>query len=205
MPPKEFKCPYIGLPLNNPCVVSSCNYNLNDNPIGKSHKRCFLNYAESVRQKPQAAKNEHDFQAFPADKKIKIAAEFFDMTVSQVENINNAFYVSLFSIFAEDAIVSLKKHQLDPVLYRQCAVCGIEENQLFYPESMLPPGFGYCSYACYQLKPPPILLIEKNLDLDFLDFIKSMEYESTQSRAKFIRQLVDWVLGNTPMTLKKSA
>jgi len=178
---------------------------LNDNAAGRLHKRCFLNYAESIRNKPQALKNEHDFQAFSSEKKIKVAADFFDLTVSQVEGINNAFYVSLFSIFAEDAIVSLKKHQLDPVLYRQCAVCGNAEDKLYYPDSMLPPGFGYCTYNCYQLKPPPILLIEKNLDLDFIDFIRSMEYESPQSRAKFIRQLVDWVLGSTPMGFKKTA
>jgi hypothetical protein len=202
----EFKCPYSGMELRRPCEVSSCNYNLVDNIKTKPYNRCFLNYAELIRNRPQAAKNEHDFHAFTPDKKMKVASEFFGLSISEVQAINSDFYVSLFSIFAEDAIVDLKKHQLDPVLYRQCAVCGNEaDGSLLYPDSLLPPGVGYCSYPCFQLKPPPILLIVRNLDLDFVDFIKSMEYESSQSRSKFVRQLVEWVLGNTPMTLKRVA
>ena len=124
------------------------------------------------------------------------------MSPSDVEKKSREFYTSLFSVFSEDVLLELKRHQIDPVLYTQCAVCGSSGKELFYPKSkILPVGWGYCRYACYQLKPPPILLLEKNLGIDFLDLIKALrsEYESSQSRAKFARHLAQWVFGDTPM------
>jgi len=197
----EFKCPYAKLPLTRPCEVGSCCYNLADNPVSKQSMRCFLHYCDGVRRRPGLGKNEHDFGAYPQDKKNKLAAQFFNVSLEEVDRINSEFYVSLFSVFAEDVSVALRKHQLDPVPYKQCVVCGNESDNLFIPKGVLPSGYGYCSYGCFQMKPPPVILIEKNMDLDFAEFVGAMEHESHQGRAKFVRQLVEWVLGNTPLRL----
>jgi hypothetical protein len=200
---QEFKCPYSGVALGDrSCTVASCSYNLNDNPAANVYNRCFLNYTAEVRIRANLIKGEFDFNNFSQEKKNKVAAQFFDISPGEVEKVNSEFYISLFSVFAEDVSVALRKHQLDPVPFKQCCVCGSESDELFIPKGgILPKGFGYCSYGCFQMKPPPILLIEHNMDLDFLEFIEAMEHQSHQGRAKFVRQLVEWVLGNSAMRL----
>jgi hypothetical protein len=201
MKQSDFTCPYSKMRLHRPCSVSSCSYNLDDNPASNTYNRCFLNYTAEVRTRANLIKGEFDFNNFSQDKKNKVAAQFFDIPIEEVAKVNSEFYVSLFSVFAEDVSVALKKQQLDPVPYRQCCVCGTECDELFILKSVLPAGWGYCSYGCFQMKPPPILLIEKNMDLDFLEFVGAMEHESYQGRAKFVRQLIEWVLGNSAMRL----
>lgn len=201
----SFTCPYSKAPLESPCEVTSCNFNLEDNSISRAYKRCFLNYTESLRYNPLAIKKnvEYDFNKLPQEQKNQIVGLFFNMTTDEVDKKTREFYISLFSVFAEDVLLSLRKHQIDPVPYRQCVVCAGECDSLFYPKSgILPPGWGYCTYSCYQLKPPPILTLEKNLSLEFLELIRGLEleYESSHSRAKFVRQLVQWVLGDSPMS-----
>lgn len=197
----NFTCPYVNLELRQNCGVTSCNYNLPDNNQTIPYKRCFLNYTDTIRNRPGAAKNEHDFQAFTQEKKNKIASQFLEITLDEVEQVNSNFYLALFSVFAEDVAISLCKHQLDPVPFEQCVVCGSGEDELFYPEGVLPSGYGYCSYSCFQLKPPPILMVEKNMNLEFIDFISAIKHQTNQSRAKFVRQLSEFVLGNTPMRI----
>ena len=201
MKQSEFICPYSNMRLTRSCTVSSCCYQLNDNQHSNQYNRCFLKYTNEVRNRATLVKGDHDFNNFPQDKKNRIAAQFFDISLEEVSKINSEFYIALFSVFAEDVSVSLRKQQLDPVPFVQCAVCGTESEELFIPKGTLPSGYGYCSYSCFQMKPPPILLIEKNMDLDFLEFVGAMEHESFQGRAKFVRQLVEWVLGSTPLRL----
>lgn len=197
-----FACPYSNLELRRSCEVGSCSYHLADNPAAREHNRCFLAYTDSIRKRPSTSKTDNDFNNFPQDRKNKIAAQFFDVPLEQVEKINSEFYLSLFSVFAEDVSASLRKQHLDPVKFVQCCVCGGEEEELFIPKGgVLPSGYGYCSYACFQLKPPPILMLEKNMDLDFAEFVRSMEHESHQGRAKFVRQMAEWVLGTVPLRL----
>jgi len=198
---QEFTCPYSKLPLTRPCEVSSCSYNLDDTTASRSSLRCFLHYCDGVRKRPGASKGEHDFGSYAPERKIKLAASFFGKSVEEVEKLNVSFYTSLFSVFAEDAAVELRKHQLDPVPFAQCAVCGSECDKLFIPKGVLPSGYGYCSYGCFQMKPPPVLLIEKNTDLDFGEFVAAVEHESVNGRARFVRQLLEWVLGSMPLRL----
>jgi hypothetical protein len=123
------------------------------------------------------------------------------MDDSSVFKATSNFYISMFSVLAQDSILFYNKHRLDPVPYKQCAVCGTACDHLFIPKSgALPAGWGYDRYCCYQLKPPPLLLLEKTLELDTIDMMKNIEHDATQSRAKFVRNLVQWVFSNTPMT-----
>lgn len=201
---KHFICPYAGAELKTPCSVGSCYFNLNDNPISRSFKRCFLNYQESLRYNPFAVakKQDFDFNNLPQAQRNQIVASFFDLNEGDLGKVSANFYTSLFSILAEDALVGLRKVQLDPVPFRQCAVCGQESERLFYPRSILPSGYGYCSYPCFQLKPPPILALERNMEVDFKDLVEALEEQNTQTRTQFYRQLVDWVFGSTPIHLE---
>ena len=200
---KSFICPYSNKELKNSCDVDSCNFNMDSTPISKTYKRCFLNYLEALRYNPYKSKNdrEDEYSSIPFNQRAQIVGSFFNLDEKEVLKATSNFYISMFSVIAQDSILFHHKHHLDPVPYRQCAVCGNPSDNLFIPKhGGLPQGWGYCSYACLQKKCVPLLILEKTLDLDTIDLMTSLEYENTQSRAKFVRNLINWIFSNTPMT-----
>lgn len=197
----SFKCPYVNTELTKPCEVDSCNFNLSDSDMGRMYKRCYLNYQEALRYNPFTTKmKEVQYNSLSVEQRERVVFSFFKVTKEDVDRSNSVFYTNLFGVLAEDAAAALTKKRLDPVPFKQCAVCGIAEDKLFLPEeSALPSGFGYCSYKCFQMKPPPVLLLEKNLELDFLDFIKALEKETSQSRVKLVSQVIEHIFSNNSM------
>lgn len=198
----EFVCLYSRKPLARACEVGSCNYNLDPTPLGRTYKRCLLNYFESLRHNPFGLKmHRDDFASLPMNQRCQIVSAFFGVPEKDVKKSISKFYASMFTVLVQDAMTDLPKSQLDPVPFKQCCVCGIETPRLFYPKrGALPAGFGYCRYACYQLKPPPIIELELALEIDCLDLLQNLEFESNQSRPQFIRQIVQWILGDSLMT-----
>jgi len=198
----DFKCPYAEAELRRPCEVGSCNFNLADSHISRTYKRCFLNYQESLRYNPFALEKDKsfDYNALPLKQKHQLVASFFNTNSLEVDRVHGEFYASIFAVMVEDTVVGLKRQRLSPVPFKQCAVCGNECDHLYYPKSnALPEGYGYCAYTCFQLKPPPVLVVEKNLEVDFFDLLKALAAETTQDRPRFVRQIVDWILSRTPL------
>lgn len=198
----EFTCIYSHKPLDRPCEVGSCNFNLDSTALGKTFRRCLLNYFESLRHNPYGLKtHKDDFASLPFHQRCQIVGSFFGVQEREVKKSVSKFYASMFSVMVRDALTDIPKSQFSPVPYRQCAVCGTETSKLFYPRrGALPPGVGYCRYSCFQLKPPPIISLEISLEIDCLDLMQNIEFESTQSRPQFIRQIVQWIMGDIPMT-----
>ena len=197
----KFICPYANKELATPCTVDSCNFNMGQTPLADTYRRCFLNYIEALRYNPAGKSDLGDqYGSLPLRQRAQLISNFFGISEREVMKSNGEFYSSMFSIIAQDTNFFQNKFQLDPVPYRQCAVCGEESDRLFIPQSgALPPGWGYCGYTCYLLKPPPFLVIEKSLELDISDLMKNLEYDNSDSRAKFVRQIILWVFGNIPM------
>ena len=202
-----FNCPYANVPLCSSCEVGSCNFNLADKPISNIYDRCFLKYLDTLRTSTgvgqklkQQALPENDFTRLSQRHREEIATFFLDISSKEVGQAYSDFYTSMFSLIAQDILVSLHKVLLDPVPYRQCCVCGQACDTLWYPDSnTLPDGFGYCSYACYQQKSPPILMLERTLEVNYRELAEKLEFDLLKSRPRFVSNLVHWVFAQTPM------
>ena len=197
----EFVCMFANKPLTRPCEVESCNYNLDPTPIGRTYRRCLLNYFSSLRHNPYGLKqHKDDFATLPFNQRCQVVGSFFGITDKDVKKSVSKFYAAMFGVMVQDAMTEVPKSQLDPVPFKQCVVCGCESEALFYPKhGALPAGYGYCRWSCYQFKPPPIVAMELALEIDSLDLMSSIDFEANQSRPQFIRQIVQWILGDTWM------
>ena len=194
----NYRCVYSGEVLDRSCEVESCTFNIPGTPLGKTYRRCLLNYLDSLRHNPFGLKNHvDDFSKLSFTQRTQIVSGFFGVSEREVRRVMSRFYSTLFRLMVRDVLVDLPKIKLDPVPYQQCCVCGVECSNLFYPKSgALPAGFGYCRWSCWQLKPPPFIELELSLDVDALDLMKNLEFQSTHSRPQFLRQLVLWILGD---------
>lgn len=205
-----FICPYANKPLAHaPCEVQSCNFNLDNTPIALVYRRCFLLYSKSLSHNPNAQNILGDppdptlnFSDEPKAWREKIIEGFFTVKETEFKKSYADFYTSVFSVIAQDILVSLPKTHMDPLPYRQCVVCGTSEvKPLWYPKGgALPDGWGYCGFNCYQLKPPPLVAMERVLEVDFEHVVKGLDFDILRSRPKFVKNLIRWVLGPTPMT-----
>jgi len=195
-----FICPYSNKRLMRACEVSSCNFNLPNIPLSRAYKRCFLNYLDSGNFNPMELERvSPPFNELPENQRQQIIAAFFEIDRTDVMAVKGNFYLSFLSIITQEALSSSAKRQLAPVPYRQCAICGTESKSLFLPPSgCLPAGYGYCSYKCYQLKPPPLLTLEQLLEIDYQELVQNPEF-SVKNRARFVRYLIEWVLSDIPM------
>lgn len=204
---KSFVCPYANRPLpshpkSEGCTVGSCGFNLEPSPLSRRFKRCFLLYTEQFKGQRYGRGAEMTFSNLPRRHREAIVKVFMKASEEDLSAAYRDFYIAFFTILAEDTIVSLPKIQLDPIPYCQCVVCGDvdETRSLFVPQSgLLPPGYGYCSYRCFQLKPPPIIALERILEVDFRLLSDNLEFETIRNRPKFVWNLITWVLGGMPL------
>ena len=195
-----FICPYSGCKLGKSCEVKSCNFNLSDVPIAKHYRRCFLYYNEFLRTNKQPKSGvDSDFTKIPKHQREEIASFLLSADSKEVTQSYSEFYTSMFSLIAQDILVSMRKVQLEPIPYKQCVVCG-QQDDLWFPQAgTLPDGYGYCSYACFQLKPPPLLALERTLEVDYRELVEKLEFDLLKSRPKFVSNLIHWVFSTTSM------
>lgn len=199
----SFICPYSNLPIpeGRHCEVGSCTFNLEDVSISKIYNRCFLKYVKATGYNPHHIDDleqvEYNFLA--QEHKEQIALMFLDL--KDGTEAKQSFYIAIFSIMANDATISLSKRKLSPVPYRQCCVCGQPNDNLWLPSSgVLPSGWGYCSWSCWQTLSPPLLYLMRILDVDFEDLIRKIPYpHGHRSRLTFTNHLTQWVLGETSL------
>jgi len=199
---ETFQCAYSKKPLVRPCEVESCVFNMPATSLATHYRRCFLNYVDKLRHNPYKVRTLATFAEASPEQKEQITAAFFGVTLADIQKVTTSFYTSLLSVLSFDTTSSLANRQVSPVPYRQCAVCGTacEREELFLPKSgVLPPGYGYCSYPCYQLKPPPILHLECILHLDYRQFLDNLQFDRTKNRKRFVTQLIRWVIGGIAM------
>jgi len=197
-----FKCPYSDQPLDRACGVGSCNFHM-DGPLAPGYRHCFLNYLESLKHNPygnEELERNPSFGELSSGLRRQIVKALFGADDPEVDRAYGAFYLAMFNITAQDVIAEQEKSQVEPVPYRQCAVCGIEADLWIPKRGALPPGYGYCGYACYQRKPPPLLALERRLELEVGQLFHEIEFNGPAERPKFIKQLAGWVLGESPMT-----
>lgn len=202
-----FICPYANLPLPEcrPCAVGSCSFNLADIPLSRAYSRCFLRYVKATGHNPHSVDDveQAEYGALPLPYREQIAKLFLDFSVEQdVEEAKRSFYIALFSIMTQDTTVTLTKKQHSPVPYRQCCVCGVASETLWFPKGgVLPSGYGYCSWSCWQETPPPLLALMKTLEVDYQDMTENFPFPHGQkSRLAFIMHLTRRVLGDAPLT-----
>lgn len=199
----NFICPYTKAPVlaERPCCVESCSFNLSDVPISRLYRRCFLNYVKATSHNPYKKDEleQVEFGALPLDHREQIARIFLDMSLEDEVETKRLFYISLFSCMAHDTAASLTKRQHDPIRYQQCCVCGQSYEKLWFPKGgVLPDGHGYCSWACWQETPPPLLSLSKMLEVDFNQMIELIPFpQGGQSRLIFSHLLTKWILGDT--------
>ena len=202
----EFTCPYANVPLlpERPCAVESCSFNLADIPLGRAYRRCFLNYVKATSHNPYKRDEleQAEFGALPLTLREQIARLLLDMKPVEEAETKRTFYMSLFSIMAHDTTVSLAKKQHSPVPYQQCCVCGSATEKLWFPKGgVLPSGYGYCSWPCWQESPPPLLGLTKMLEVDFGEMAKNLPFPHGQkSRLTFTLHLTRWILGETALS-----
>ncbi len=202
----DFICPYANVPLlqERPCCVSSCCFNLGDMKINRLYRRCFLFYVKTTSSNPYKLRDLErvEFSALPLSAREAIAKVLLDIKKEDELELKRNFYTALFSIMIQDTTLSVTKKRYAPVLYQQCCVCGCTERALWFPKGgILPQGFGYCSWACWQEMPPPILSLVKNLEVDFYQMLKCIPYPNGQkSKLVFLLHLIRWVFGD--LTLK---
>jgi len=186
-----------------PCGVESCSFNLADIPISRAYRRCFLNYVQATGHNPHKLDDleQVEYGALPLAYREQIARLLLGLKPEDEAEAKRTFYMSLFSIMTHDTTVSLTKRQHAPVAYCQCCVCGTPSEHLWYPKgAVLPPGYGYCSWACWQENPPPFLALIRSLEVDFLDMIRNLPFPHGQkSRLIFTMHLTRWVFGDTPL------
>jgi hypothetical protein len=201
----SFICPYIDLPLpsGKSCEVESCSFCLADVPLSRAYYRCFLNYVKATAYNPHKLDDleQVEYAVLPISLREQIVRLLLDFKPEDEADAKRTFYMSLFSIMAQDTTISLAKRQHAPVLYRQCCVCGTPSDYLWFPKHIaLPPGHGYCSWHCWQETPPPLLALMRILEVDFLDMTKNIPFPHGQkSKLVFTNHLTRWVLGDTPM------
>jgi hypothetical protein len=199
----EFICPYVNILLDRPCAVESCSFNLADIPIGKAYRRCFLNYVKSTGFNPYKKDEleQAEFGLLPLSYREQIAKILLNFKPEDELAAKRTFYISLFSIMAHDTTVSLAKKQHSPLPYRQCCVCGNVNEKLWLPKGgILPSGYGYCSWACWQETPPPLLALTRTLEVDFADLLKNIPFPHGQkSRLTFILHLTRWIFGESSL------
>lgn len=201
-----FICPYAKLPLpvDRPCAVGSCSFNLSDIPLSRAYGRCFLKYVKSTGYNPHAIDEveQVEYGTLPLPYREQIAKLLLSIkTDGEVEEIKRNFYIALFSIMTQDTAVSLAKRQHDPVIYRQCCICGTACDNLWYPTGgLLPSGYGYCSWSCWQETPPPLLALMKTLEVDYKDMTDNFPFpQGHKSRLAFITHLTRRVLGDASL------
>lgn len=201
----SFICPYIKLPLppNRSCEVESCSFCLADTSLSRAYRRCFLNYVKATGHNPHKldALEQVEYGALPLSYREQIAKILLDLKTHEEAEAKRTFYMSLFSIMTQDTTVSLAKRQHSPVAYRQCCVCGLASDELWFPKGFaLPAGYGYCSWNCWQESPPPLIALMIMLEVDFADMTQNLPYPHGQrSRLTFITHLTRWVFGDTPL------
>ena len=194
-----FVCPYSSLPIpeGRCCEVGSCTFNLEDVPVSSPYRRYFLRYVKATNFNPYQIDEleQVEYGLLPREHKEQIALMFLDL--EDAGDAKRSFYMAIFSIMAHDTTVSLPKRMLDPVAYRQCSVCGLESDCLWVPKAgILPSGWGYCSWNCWQLLPPPLLSIMMILEVDFEDLARNLPFPHGQkSRLVFANHLTQWVMG----------
>ncbi len=197
----EFICPYIKMPLTRPCEVSSCTFNLSDTKLGHVYKRCFLNYSRSTSYNPYKKEilEKAEFSVLPTAQREFIATLLLNIKDEDKTEYKRLFYTSLFSVMTQDTTISLVKKCLDPVPYRQCCFCGVATDTLWFPVgNLLPPGFGYCSWNCWQDSPPPILSLTKMFEVDFIDLLKKLIAPlNKKARNLFMRHILLWIFGDS--------
>ena len=195
-----FICPYVGveLPLNKSCSVDSCSFNLADVPVAKVYRRCFLNYVKATGHNPHKLENleQVEYGSLPVPYREQIARILLNLTPEDEANAKRTFYISLFSILAHDTTIAITKRQHDPIPYQQCCICGRSDTQLWYPKGgILPSGYGYCSWNCWQEYPPPMLALMKIIEVDFKELFKNLSFQGYESRLIFTKHLIQWVFG----------
>lgn len=201
----EFICPYTSAPLlpERPCAVESCSFNLADIPLSRAYRRCFLNYVKATSHNPYKRDEleQAEFGALPLSIREQITKLFLDIKDDEEKETKRTFYMSLFTIMTQDATVSLTKKQHYPVPYQQCCICGIACDDLWFPkDGVLPSGYGYCSWSCWQELPPPLLSLTKMLEVDFTEMTKNLQYPHGQkSRLIFTQHLIQWIFGETSL------
>jgi hypothetical protein len=200
----EFICPYVNLPIERPCTVESCSFNLANVAISRAYLRCFLNYVKATGHNPYKRDEleQVEFGSQPLSYREHIARILLDLKPEDETEAKRTFYISLFSIMAHDTTVSLAKKQHSPVPYMQCCVCGSTTEELWFPKgNVLPSGYGYCSWACWQESPPPLLALTKTLEVDFSDLTQNIPFPHGQkSRLVFTLHLTRWILGEASLT-----
>jgi len=187
------------LPAERACEVESCSFNLENSSISRTYKRCFLNYVKATAYNPRKTETleKVEYGLLPLAVREHIARLFLDL--GQDNDSKRSFYAAMFSVMAHDTTVILTKFQLDPVPYLQCCACGASEDvTLWYPKSgILPSGFGYCSWNCWQTMPPPLITLIKLLEVDFLDLLNNLPFTQGQkSRLTFVHHVTRWVFGD---------
>lgn len=207
MSKQVFECPYAQAPLTRACEVSSCSFNLpGDSNLSKYYRRCFLNYVEKGIQNPNhlASIEQAQFSKLSPCQKKSLLKAFFQVQESDLDHAQRTFYLSFFSILIQDILLEIPRVVLKPVPFRQCAVCGAMDDEdhpeFFYPKGgALPHGYGYCSWNCYQLKPPPVLILEELLDIDFRLLVEHQDLAQALKRGS-VPLLAYWLFTGVPLT-----
>ena len=131
--------------------------------------------------------------------KEEIIKGFLSVTDDDIQQATGNFYLRLINLLLQTTLIDLPRTQLEPIPYTQCCVCGNSENPLWFPKSgVLPDGYGYCSYACFQLKPPPILVHEQFLETEYQTLIPNLTFDIFKTRAQFVQNLIQYIFNKIP-------
>ena len=206
-PQQVFECPYAKTTLQRACEVASCSFNLSEHsPLSRYYKRCFLNYVEKGIQNPNhlASIEQAQFSRLSRSQKKSLLKAFFHIKDEEIDHAQRTFYLSFFSILLQALLLELPRGTLSPVPYEQCVVCGVSADEgpfpFFYPKGgALPSGHGYCSWSCYQLKPPPIVVLERILDVDFRHLVAHQDLPQTL-RKESVSLITYWLFSGVPLT-----
>lgn len=198
----SFLCPYSKKALTRPCEVGSCTYNLSPaSNLSLAYQRCFLKYLKETTHNPFKIESVEamEFARLPIKYREQIVQIFFpeEASCQGLRRATSSFYVTLFSILAQEATAAVSRSELDPVPFEQCAVCGQSHDDLWFPTpgtTPLPEGWGYCSWGCYQKKPPLVLSLEAGMEVEFDSLLLNFSFDLIKSRPKFLAQLTAWVL-----------
>jgi len=208
-----FICPYANLPLENerPCKVGSCGFNLLEHAMGTTGEHlvtaylgCFLNYVKATQWNPFKVSSLKEFSDLPISLREHLASLFLGMKDEEVVRAKRTFYFSLFTLMTEESAssASLAKRQHAPIPYRQCVVCGTSEVPLWFPKGgVLPNGYGYCGWNCWQALPPPLLALEHatTSGIPFSEMTQSVNFQGNHSRLQYVKHLIFNILGDTAM------
>lgn len=180
------QCPYAQCELTRPCNVKSCNFQI-EGAITSIYKNCYLYYLNSIK----------NYDKLPLKYREKIVQCFLGSEEIDTQQASANFYLGLINLLLQDTIIDLPRSQLEPIPYKQCCVCGSCEKELWFPKAgVLPYGYGYCSYACFQLKPPPILIHEQFLESEYKSLMPNLKYDIFKTRAKFVQNLIQYIFSN---------